>query len=408
MHLRPRRTRRTARRLAGGALWALILLACVAGLPGGLPTASPSPTTGLQSQAGEATPSAAELAAEEAAAHQAMLAGRAAARNVASDRAAARRADKGPGVTAPALVIPVGTDAGIPSMALRAYQRATAWAAGYDPGCHLAWPVLAGIGRIESDHGLHFGGAARFGVNGDTFPVILGPELNGNGIAAIPDTDHGRLDLDPVWDRAVGPMQFLPSTWRGLGRDGNGDGVASPDNFFDAATSAAAYLCLEGGDLSQPGPLRQAVFAYNHSQPYVDAVLGWAAFYGQHGLAAPNPPGTGPGPGPGSSTTAPGPGTAGGTTTTVAQTTTSLATTLGPTTTTMATTTTHRRHRHQTTTTAPCVSTTTGPTTGPTTTTAASSSTTASTTTSTTTTTLPPTSGSTTTSATTTTLPPCK
>jgi len=399
MPRRPRRTRRAARHLAGGALWALILVACVAGLPGGLPAASPSVATGLQ---GGATPlSASELAAEtaaQAAAHQAMLAGRLAATHRTSDRAAAKQAAKGPGVTEAALVIPVGTDAGIPTMALQAYQRAASWAAGYDPGCHLAWPVLAGIGRIESDHGLHFGGAARFGVNGDTVPVILGPELNGNGIAAIPDTDHGRLDLDPVWDRAVGPMQFLPSTWRSLGRDGNSDGVASPDNFFDAATGAAAYLCLEGGDLSQPGPLRQAVSAYNHSWPYVDAVLGWAAFYGQHGLAAPNPPSTGPG----SPTTAP--GTSLGTTTTALQTTTSLATTLGPTTTTMATTTTHRHHRHHpTTTTAPCASTTTGPTTttDPTTTTSSSSSTTT-----TTTTTLPP-GSSTTTSATTTTLPPC-
>lgn len=413
MGLRPGGTRATARHVAGGVLWTLVALACVAGLHGGISTAMPSSTTGA-APSGVAAPSAAELAAEAAAMRQAMLAGRTAARHAARDRAAARRAAEGPGVAAPAVVVPVGSGAGIPVLALRAYQRAAAWAAGYDPGCHLAWPLLAGIGRVESDHGLYFGAAARFGANGDTFPVILGPELNGDGVAAIPDTDHGRLDLDPIWDRAVGPMQFLPSTWRMLGRDGNGDGVASPDNFFDAAVSAAAYLCLAGGDLSQPGGLRQAVFAYNHSLAYVDTVLAWAAFYGQHGLAgllAPNPPPAGSGTSTtlaaGSSTTGPGATTsvtASATTTTAAGTSTAAA----GTTTTSAATTTTRRH-HQTTTTA-CASITTGPTTtGATTTTAASTTSTAPTTTTT-----PPstsTSGSTTTTTTgttTTTLPPCK
>jgi hypothetical protein len=77
----------------------------------------------------------------------------------------------------------------------------------------------------------------------------------------------------------VGPMQFIPSTWRRLGRDGNHDGVADPNNLFDAATSAAAYLCLAGGDLTDRDGLRRAVYAYNHSWRYVDAVLGWASTY---------------------------------------------------------------------------------------------------------------------------------
>ena len=104
-------------------------------------------------------------------------------------------------------------------------------------------------------------------------------------MASIPDSDGGRWDGDATWDRAVGPMQFIPTTWRSLGRDGNGDRVADPNNLFDAAVSAAGYLCLGGdGDLSDPARLRQAVYGYNHSWAYVDAVLGWARLY-QGGVA---------------------------------------------------------------------------------------------------------------------------
>ncbi|MGG7381593.1 lytic transglycosylase domain-containing protein, partial [Escherichia coli] len=82
---------------------------------------------------------------------------------------------------------------------------------------------------------------------GTVSPRITGPPLDGNGVASIPDSDGGRWDGDTTWDRAVGPMQFLPGTWRTLGRDGNGDRVADPNNLFDAAVSAAGYLCLSGG-----------------------------------------------------------------------------------------------------------------------------------------------------------------
>src|SRR4029453_18387995 len=69
-------------------------------------------------------------------------------------------------------------------------------------------------------------------------------------------------------------------TWRTLGRDGNGDGVADPNNLFDAAVSAAGYLCLSGGgSLADPARLRPAVYGYNHPGPCVAAVLGWARLY---------------------------------------------------------------------------------------------------------------------------------
>jgi hypothetical protein len=299
-------------------------------------------------------------------------------------------------------VAPAGGGRGIPALTLRAYREAAAWAAGYDPGCRLSWTVLAGIGRIESNHGLFGGAATRFSPAGAVSPRITGPPLDGRGVAAIPDSDGGRWDGDTVWDRAVGPMQFIPGTWRSLGRDGNGDQVADPNNLFDAAVSAAGYLCLSGGDLSDPAQLRQAVYGYNHSWSYVDAVLGWAGLY--QGGVAPGPPvptGTAP-PAPTSTTAAPGGGTTPSgdpTTTTRRTTTTTRPTTTRPPTTTSPPTTTTRPPTttspsttgSPTTTTEPCQPTTTTTTTGdPTTTTSTTTTTTVPGGTTTTTTTLPP------------------
>ena len=224
--------------------------------------------------------------------------GREAAAAAERDQAAVREAAAGAGATAtPAgWVAPPGGPA-IPALTLRAYREAAAWAAGFDPGCRLPWTVLAGIGRIESNHGLFGGAATRFSAAGTVSPRITGPPLDGNGVASIPDSDGGRWDGDATWDRAVGPMQFIPTTWRSLGRDGNGDRVADPNNLFDAAVSAAGYLCLGGdGSLADPARLRQAIYAYNHSWDYVDAVLGWARVY-QGGVATgPAVPGGPPAP----------------------------------------------------------------------------------------------------------------
>jgi membrane-bound lytic murein transglycosylase B len=325
--------------------------------------------------------------------------GREAAAAAERDRAAAGQAAAGAGATAtPAgWTAPPGGPA-IPALTLRAYREAAAWAAGFDPGCRLPWTVLAGIGRIESNHGLFGGAATRFSAAGTVSPRITGPPLDGNGVASIPDSDGGRWDGDATWDRAVGPMQFIPTTWRSLGRDGNGDRVADPNNLFDAAVSAAGYLCLSGdGDLGDPARLGQAIYSYNHSWPYVDAVLGWARLY-QGGVGTGPAVPSGP-PAPSSSaaptTVTPTTGPPDPTTTTRRPTTTEppTSTTRRPTTTDPPTTT------RPPTTTAP---TTTGPCQSTTTSTTTDGSTTTSTTSSTTTTTTP--GGSTTT---TTTLPPC-
>jgi membrane-bound lytic murein transglycosylase B len=160
----------------------------------------------------------------------------------------------------------------VPAAALSAYRHAADILAAREPGCHLSWTMLAAIGTVESDNG-QFGGAVVL-ADGETSPRILGPVLDGKGgVGAIRDTDNGRLDGDPVWDRAVGPMQFIPGTWALYGADGNGDGVRDPDNMYDAALAAADYLCAGGGDLSLPIQARAAILRYNHSAAYATLVM---------------------------------------------------------------------------------------------------------------------------------------
>ena len=186
---------------------------------------------------------------------------------------------------------------GIPITALIAYRQAAAREAKRQPRCGLTWPLLGGIGRIESNHG-RFAGAVLHS-DGLSTPPVIGIPLNGNGTALIRDTDGGQLDGDRVYDRAVGPMQFIPSTWAGFGVDANGDGVADPFNIFDAAAAAADYLCAAGRDLRTYAGQVVAVRSYNNSDSYISLVLGVEKVYaGGVGITVPVEP-TGPDPGGG-------------------------------------------------------------------------------------------------------------
>jgi len=175
----------------------------------------------------------------------------------------------------PAYELPNGP-LGIPATALAAYHNAADILAKELPACHIDWALIASIGRIESNH-------ARGGYvdkNGTTLEPILGPELNGQaGTAAIPDTDQGTLDGDTAWDRAVGPTQFIPATWRQYASDGNGDGKSDPNNIFDSALATGRYLCSGGFDLANPDQLRGAIYRYNNSDTYVNTVILWAEAY---------------------------------------------------------------------------------------------------------------------------------
>jgi hypothetical protein len=177
---------------------------------------------------------------------------------------------------------------GIPDVALAAYVQAQEATETSDPTCGLRWSILAAIGRIESNHG-RFGGAELRDDGYGTKP-IRGVPLDGRpGVALIRDTDEGRLDGDPVYDRAIGPMQFIPSSWPIAAADGNGDGRSDPDNIYDAAFAAASYLCGGGSDLSTPAGRRAAVLRYNHSDEYADVVLSLAQAY-EEGRTDPLPP----------------------------------------------------------------------------------------------------------------------
>ncbi len=167
---------------------------------------------------------------------------------------------------------------GIPIEALEAYAYAARVAEVENPDCHLEWTTLAGIGAVESHHGTFRG--ATIAENGDVSPPIRGVRLDGtNGNLEIIDNDGGELDGDPTHARAMGPMQFIPETWKLYGVDANNDGVISPDNFDDAALSAAGYLCWRGKDLSTPRGWMEALRAYNLSDQYARTVRDWATAY---------------------------------------------------------------------------------------------------------------------------------
>jgi len=168
-------------------------------------------------------------------------------------------------------------ETGIPARALQAYATAAAGASSSNPGCGIGWNTVAAIGFVESAHGTYGGGSLS--AAGQASGPIVGPRLDGEGFAAIADTDAGALDGDPHWDRAVGPMQFIPSTWQFAGRDGNGDGKADPFNIDDAAVSAAGYLCGGGRDLVTDRGWADAVYAYNQSETYVNQVREAATAY---------------------------------------------------------------------------------------------------------------------------------
>ncbi|MDP9389090.1 MAG: bifunctional lytic transglycosylase/C40 family peptidase [Actinomycetota bacterium] len=168
--------------------------------------------------------------------------------------------------------------ADIPQFLLSHYQASPACAG-------LPWQVVAAVGWVESRH-------ARVrldpitnewrGVDprtGDTEAPILGPALDGSArTRAIPATRESTAYTgDPRWDHAIGPMQFLTSTFRAWALDGSGDGVTDPHNAFDAIATAGRYLCNGSSRLDS---LDAALRRYNNSAAYVAAVQDKALAYG--------------------------------------------------------------------------------------------------------------------------------
>lgn len=193
------------------------------------------------------------------------------------------RATEGVRAARRSAVIP-GIDISV--VALDAYLTAEALLAADNPSCGVRWWMIAGVARIESIHG-RFGGRT-LQADGRVDRPIIGIALDGGpGVRAMIDTDDGVYDGDPVWDRAVGPLQFIPETWSRRARDANGDGRLDPQNIYDASYTAGRYLCALGGDLGSRSALRAAYFGYNTSSVYVADVLAHADRYAAFDLPAP-------------------------------------------------------------------------------------------------------------------------
>lgn len=199
-----------------------------------------------------------------------------------STRSSARSSTRAAGTAVPQVSASwlrrTATAAGLPEVALQAYARAELQA---PASCHLGWTTLAGVGWVESQNGTL--GGRTLQADGHSSSPIIGPPLDGThhtqAIAATPESTvwHG----DPTWDHAVGPMQFLPSTWEQWAADGDGDGVADPNDIDDAALAAAGYLCADGHDLATAQGWTDAIVSYNHDQAYLDAVHAAAVTYAQ-------------------------------------------------------------------------------------------------------------------------------
>lgn len=189
----------------------------------------------------------------------------------------------------PAAVVNSPSAVGVPSMALAAYRSAEQKMAISDPGCGISWSLLAGIGRIESGHAN--GGATD--AHGTAVKPIYGPALDGTlpgNEVIVESSAGGQLS----YARAMGPMQFLPGTWARYATDGDGDGVADPQNLYDSTLAAARYLCSGGLNLRDPSQVMTAILRYNNSIPYAHNVLGWAAAYATGVAPMDLPPVTGP------------------------------------------------------------------------------------------------------------------
>jgi membrane-bound lytic murein transglycosylase B len=192
----------------------------------------------------------------------------------------ANPANSGPGIVnaaSPAWIDRVAAATSIPTVALKAYAGVTLSVAAQNPKCGLSWNTLAGIGWVESRHGMIHG--TTLGADGTLTPPLYGVALDGVGFAHIPDSDGGVIDGDTTGDRAVGPMQFLPQSWRNWHTDANGDGVEDPQNIYDATMAAAHYLCRATGTLGTHDGWQVGVLAYNSSRQYLNDVMDAANRY---------------------------------------------------------------------------------------------------------------------------------
>ena len=186
-----------------------------------------------------------------------------------------------------------GAPNGIPRGVLPAYRAAAGNLTAVQTGCGVTWPLLAGIGKVESNHA----SGGRVDDNGTTRGTLLGPVLDGSpGLGKVRDTDKGKLDRQRSWDRPVGPMQITPAMWRKYAVDGNDDERRSPNNVYDASATVGVFLCSQNSDLRDPRGLVRSLLRYNHSTDFVATVLRWMRVYSRSAVTVPDKPGAIPAP----------------------------------------------------------------------------------------------------------------
>jgi membrane-bound lytic murein transglycosylase B len=165
-------------------------------------------------------------------------------------------------------------------VAAQAYGYAQLLLQNSNPSCHLGWTTLAGIGEVATHHGQK--GGAVLDRSGRTTPTILGPSLDGrDGRPLATDTDAGAFDADPVYDRAMGPMQVLPTVWRTYASDGDNDQIQDPYDIDDSTVAVARLLCSVNADLAQLSGWTAAIAKVQTGEAFASAVFQAADSYGQ-------------------------------------------------------------------------------------------------------------------------------
>ncbi len=170
----------------------------------------------------------------------------------------------------------IADESGLSLRALDAYFNAEEWMDQNQPECGVTWQTIAAIGLVESRHGTH--GGNRLMPDGRTERQIVGAVLDGttedgfgNTVGLVTDTDGGVYDGDPLHDRAVGPMQFIPQTWQQWSVDADDDGRRDPNDMDDASVATARLICANG-QVRTTGAWDDAIYTYNQSRSYVAEV----------------------------------------------------------------------------------------------------------------------------------------
>ncbi len=152
-------------------------------------------------------------------------------------------------------------DAGVPDLAAKAYLNASVRVHEDHPECAVPPEVLVAFGRQESDHGR----VVEWDDTGHSRTILRGYANTGD------DTDQGELDGDTDADWAVGPMQFIPTTWKHFAQDGDGDGKAEPGDYYDSALTAAWHICSLVGAFPSIADIQAAWDQYDTTVRYARA-----------------------------------------------------------------------------------------------------------------------------------------